>query len=129
MIGWVGSPATATGRSGACASRAHTYTEIAARYGVSRQAIHQIASRGEKQPPPPLIPALCRAARGLLGWTQGDLAAAIGNRIPCISDFERGYGLSPRNTAAIIAAFERAGLTLEVSDAYVGVRLPTRRSR
>ena len=26
----------------------HTYAEIAARYGVSRQAIHQIASRGEK---------------------------------------------------------------------------------
>ena len=106
-----------------------TYAEIAARYGVSRQAIHQIASRGKKQPPPPLTPALCRAARGLLGWTQGDLAAAIGKRIPCISDFERGYGLSPRDAAAIIAAFERTGVTLEVSDAYVGVRLATRRSR
>ena len=106
-----------------------TSAEIAARYGVSRQAIHQIASRGEKQPPPPLTPALCRAARGLLGWTQGDLAAAIGKRIPGISDFERGYGLSPRDAAAIIAAFERTGVTLEVSDAYVGVRLATRRSR
>jgi transcriptional regulator with XRE-family HTH domain len=107
----------------------HTYTEIAARYGVSRQAIHQIASRGQKQPPPPLTPALCRAARGLLGWTQGDLAAAIGKRIPSISDFERGYGLSPRDAAAIIAVFGRAGVTLEVSHAYVGVRLATRRSR
>jgi hypothetical protein len=63
------------------------------------------------------------------GWTQGDLAAAIGKRKPCISDFERGYGLSPRDAAAIIAAFERAGVTLEVSDAYVGVRLATSRSR
>ena len=107
----------------------HTYAAIAARFDVSRQAIHQIASRGEKQPPPPLTPALCRAARGLLGWTQGDLAAAIGKRIPCISDFERGYGLSPRDAAAIIAAFERVGITLEVSDAYVGVRLATLRSR
>jgi hypothetical protein len=44
----------------------HTYVEIAARYGVSRQAIHQIASRGERKPPPPLTPAPCRAARGLL---------------------------------------------------------------
>jgi transcriptional regulator with XRE-family HTH domain len=106
-----------------------TSAEIAARYGVSRQAIHQIASRGEKQPPPPLTPALCRAARGLLGWTQGDLAAAIGKRIPCISDFERGYGLSPRDAAAIIVVFERAGVTLEVSDGYVGVRLATSQSR
>lgn len=36
-----------------------------------------------------LTPALCRAARGFLGWTQADLSAASGREVPTIRSYER----------------------------------------
>ena len=37
-----------------------------------------------------MTPAQCRAARGLLGWTQIDLAKAAGVGESTVLDFERG---------------------------------------
>ena len=37
-----------------------------------------------------LSPAQCRAARGLIAWTQGDLANAADVAKKTIADFERG---------------------------------------
>lgn len=55
--------------------------------------------------------AQCRAARGLLNWSQLDLVQESGISKKTIADFERGttkpYG---RTLGAIIAAFEAAGI-------------------
>jgi len=71
-------------------------------------------------------PEQLRAARGLLGWTQRDLARAAGTSRYAIVDYENGR-VSPyvRTLQAIVAALERAGVefTAETADAGPGVRL------
>ena len=72
-----------------------------------------------------LRPRLMRAARALAGWEQSDLAKASGISIATVRKIEQGaIGTRPRTEAAIIAAFERAGLQLipEGSDGGAGVR-------
>ena len=39
--------------------------------------------------PSPLTPALCRAARAYLGWTQARLADAAGRETPTVRNYER----------------------------------------
>jgi transcriptional regulator with XRE-family HTH domain len=56
-------------------------------------------------------PAQCRAARGLLDWTQADLVEHSGVAQKTVADFERGLTkLHRRTLTAIIAAFEAAGI-------------------
>ena len=56
-------------------------------------------------------PAQCRAARGLLDWTQADLVEHSGVSQKTVADFERGLTkLHRRTLTAIIAAFEAAGI-------------------
>jgi DNA-binding XRE family transcriptional regulator len=59
----------------------------------------------------PLTPAQCRAARGLMGWNQGDLARKAGVSRQTINDFESGKR-EPigNNLAAIVMAFLEAGI-------------------
>ncbi len=53
----------------------------------------------------------CRAARGLLNWTQGDLAEATGISKTSINNFERGLSDAKADTLASIRdAFERGGI-------------------
>ncbi|MCR6632397.1 MAG: helix-turn-helix transcriptional regulator [Magnetospirillum sp.] len=55
--------------------------------------------------------ALCRAARGLVGWSQGDLAdrARVGRST--VADFERGSRTPVRNNLIAMAeALEAAGV-------------------
>jgi DNA-binding XRE family transcriptional regulator len=59
----------------------------------------------------PLTPAQCRAARGLMGWNQGDLARRAGVSRQTINDFESGKREPiPNNLAAIVMAFLEAGI-------------------
>lgn len=59
----------------------------------------------------PLTPAQCRAARGLLGMTQGELATAAGLGLSTIVDFERTRrAVSADAVRAIRSALEAAGL-------------------
>ena len=53
----------------------------------------------------------CRAARGLLGWSQADLSRASKTATKTIADFERG-AREPyaRTLDDIRGAFERAGV-------------------
>ena len=53
----------------------------------------------------------CRAARGLLGWSQADLSKASKTATKTIADFERG-AREPyaRTLDDIRGAFERAGV-------------------
>jgi transcriptional regulator with XRE-family HTH domain len=58
-----------------------------------------------------LTPALCRAARGFLDWTQADLADQSGVSRSTIRDYEGSRHDVHRSTEAQLRlAFERAGL-------------------
>jgi transcriptional regulator with XRE-family HTH domain len=56
-------------------------------------------------------PALCRAARGYLDWTQDDLAAQSSVSRSTIRDFEgQRHALHRSTEAQLRQAFEKAGL-------------------
>jgi DNA-binding XRE family transcriptional regulator len=57
-----------------------------------------------------MTPAQCQAARGLLNWTQTELAKRSDVELRTIHKFEKGERTIKTITSkAIIAAFERAG--------------------
>lgn len=69
--------------------------------------------------------AQCRAARGLLGWSQQDLATRAGVGIVTIRQLEGDHKKPRRATLAVVrAAFEQAGvLFIEENGGGAGVRL------
>lgn len=59
-----------------------------------------------------LTPALCRAARGFLDWTQSDLAEQSGISRSTIRDYEGDRHAAHRATLAQLRlAFERGGVS------------------
>lgn len=61
----------------------------------------------------PLVmsPAQSRAARGLLGWSEADLAAKTGLDESAVRSFEAGYGDSPSGRIeALRSVFTAAGV-------------------
>ena len=67
--------------------------------------------------PSPIDPAQCRAARGLLDWTQERLAERAGVSRSTVRDFESGrHGLTAASAAQIVATLEGAGVVLIGSD-------------
>lgn len=70
-------------------------------------------------------PCQCRAARGLLDWTQDHLAQSAGVSRSTIRDFENGRHALHRSTARLIeAALRQAGVVLlAAADGGFGVRL------
>ncbi len=76
----------------------------------------------------PLTSHQCRAARGLLDWTQEELAERSGVSRSTVRGFENGQHELHRGNAAVIrGAFEAAGVILIDADdmAGPGVRLRT----
>jgi|SoiMethySBSTD1v2_1073268.scaffolds.fasta_scaffold1929751_1 transcriptional regulator with XRE-family HTH domain len=74
----------------------------------------------------PLTPHQCRAARGLLEWTQEQLAKAAGVSRSTVRGFENGqHELHRGNGAVIRGALEAGGVILIDADneAGAGVRL------
>jgi transcriptional regulator with XRE-family HTH domain len=58
-----------------------------------------------------LTPALCRAARGFLDWTQADIAERAGVSRSTIRDYEGGHHDVHRATEAQLRlAFEAGGI-------------------
>ena len=58
-----------------------------------------------------ITPEQCRAARGLLGWNQDQLADAARISRPTVTSFENGQRTPvTNNLTAIQAAFEAAGI-------------------
>lgn len=77
-----------------------------------------------------LTPAQCRAARGLVAWSQDQLAkhADVGNST--VRDFEKGRRIPlDENLAAIGVAFEKAGVIFENDGKFVGVKMKIRRGK
>ena len=70
-----------------------------------------------------LTPAQCRAARGLIDWSQRQLAEAAGVGVATIRLFEAGKGEQRRSTLTVIKnAFEAAGVEFTNGN-QPGVRL------
>jgi predicted transcriptional regulator len=58
-----------------------------------------------------VTPAQCRAARGLLDWSQQDLASQAGVGIVTVRQLEAGVNDPRRSTLEVVRqAFERAGV-------------------
>ncbi|MBZ6078444.1 helix-turn-helix transcriptional regulator [Microvirga puerhi] len=74
---------------------------------------------------PLFTPEQCRAARGLLDWTQEELAERAEVSRSTIRDFENSrHHLHPTTANQVVAALERGGALLIPSDeAGPGVRL------
>jgi transcriptional regulator with XRE-family HTH domain len=82
--------------------------------------------RGHAQgyPMKSLLPEQCRAARGMLDWTQEQLAASAGVSRSTVRDFEGCRRELQRATEALlIKAFEEAGVRLVFDPREPGVRL------
>jgi DNA-binding XRE family transcriptional regulator len=73
-----------------------------------------------------LTPALCRGARGLLNWTQSDLAAHAEVSRSTVKDFETGLHEVHRATESqLLHAFRIAGLQFhQIAGAGIGIVLP-----
>ena len=70
-----------------------------------------------------MTPAQCRAARGLVEWSQSELAAASNLSLSTIRDFEKGRRVPTKNNlAAMLRALEGVGVEFIDGDAP-GVRL------
>lgn len=71
-------------------------------------------------------PALCRAARGYLNWTQDDLASRSNVSRSTIRDFEgQRHGLHRSTEAQLRQAFEREGLSFLRVAGCPGLRCPS----
>lgn len=72
-----------------------------------------------------ISPAQCRGARGLLGWSQSDLAEASKTAMKTIADFERGAREPyPRTLEVLQSALENAGIEfIEENGGGAGARL------
>jgi transcriptional regulator with XRE-family HTH domain len=72
-----------------------------------------------------LTPAQCRAARGLIGWSQQDLAKNAGVGTVAVHQLENGTSQPRRATLDVIKrAFEAAGVEfIDENGGGAGVRL------
>ena len=78
-----------------------------------------------------ISPEQCRAARGLLAWSQAQLAEASATATKTIADFERG-AREPyaRTLDDVKAALEKAGVEfIAENGGGAGVRLAKRSKR
>ncbi len=64
-----------------------------------------------------ILPEQCRAARGLLNWTQARLASLAGVSRSTIKDFEcNRHSLHRSTEEQLIEAFDRGGIRLLFQD-------------
>lgn len=70
-----------------------------------------------------LTPALCRAARGFLDWTQNDLAERSGISRSTIRDYEADrHGTHRATESQLRLAFEDGGVAfVPVAEGHLGV--------
>ena len=75
-----------------------------------------------------ITPAQCRAARGLLGWNQKELAEKAGISAVAVNQFETGISEPRRSTLDVVRrAFEGAGVVfIDENGGGAGLRLKRR---
>lgn len=96
-----------------------TYSNAVVTMALSQDKI--VKSRNN----PPITARQCRAARGLLGISQRDLAEAASVSLSAILDFETGTrNPRPATLAALRRAFEDAGVAfIPINGGGQGVRM------
>lgn len=71
-----------------------------------------------------ITPEQCKSARGLLNWSQDDLAKKVRIGKNSISDFEKGARIpQPKNLEDIRKVFEEVGIEFENNERALGVKL------
>lgn len=82
------------------------------------------------KPSPSISPAQIRAARGLVGWTQAELARRVGLRRLAIQRIELEITKPRAGTAdRILRAFAEAGVVFDRGGAVLGAMAPGDESR
>jgi transcriptional regulator with XRE-family HTH domain len=77
-----------------------------------------------------ITPQESRAARGLLNWTQTQLAHASLVGLSTVRNFEAELReTTVANLAAIRGAFEKAGVIFDSDGKFVGVKLKIKRGK
>ena len=78
-----------------------------------------------------LLPAQCRAARGLINWSQGELADRAGVSRSTVKDFEtERHALHHSTERLLIVAIEQGGVALLTDEgAGPGVQLKAPETR
>lgn len=85
------------------------------------------SSRALVQRPVAPTPAHLRGARGLLGWSQSELAHRAGVSVRTVKNAEAmapdstAVAGRPATIASIVAALQAAGITLELRSGRIGV--------
>jgi transcriptional regulator with XRE-family HTH domain len=75
-----------------------------------------------------MTPSQCRGARGLLDWSQTELAKAAGVGLSTVYDFEKGRrAVSREKVQAIRIALEIAGVMFDGGNGGVKLRKGTRK--
>ena len=86
-----------------------------------------LAAIGRRRQPEAMpTSAQIRAARGLLGWSQAELAARAHLHARTIERAERGAGITVRTLRAIAQALEAGGIEFLQNQNGLGVRLRRR---
>lgn len=62
-----------------------------------------------------------RAARGLVGWSQSELAERAGIVRATVAAFEQGSGISRASVGAIVRALERVGVVVSGDETWIAV--------
>ena len=73
--------------------------------------------------PRPMSPVQSRAARGLLGWSEAELADKAGLDAGFVRDFEAGYGDPPAGRVDVLRSALMAAGVAFTEDGSSGVRL------
>jgi transcriptional regulator with XRE-family HTH domain len=77
-----------------------------------------------------LSPEQCRGARGLLAWSQDQLAKRAGVGNSTVRDFEKSRRVPlADNLNAVREALEKAGVIFENDGKHVGVKLKIKRGK
>lgn len=73
--------------------------------------------------PRPMSPVQSRAARGLLGWSEAELAGKAGLDAGFVRDFEAGHGDPPSGRVEVLRSALMAAGVAFTEDGSSGVRL------
>lgn len=87
-------------------------TNVPHRRRIGEAPSLQVEDRAQGEETVTITPSQCRGARGMLGWSQGQLARAAGVTKPLVASFEAGGPVpNPRTVRELRVALETTGIS------------------